>query len=68
MSVKQQAQANSAPAELLQSWVNRDYRTPLLTPRQTTHTQGKGETLTFENVRIDFPLRPCKSLTLPFLM
>jgi hypothetical protein len=23
-------------------------------------TQEKGQTLTFENVRIDFPLRPCK--------
>lgn len=60
MSSKRKEESDKVAASaLLHTWVATNE--PLLTPPRTVHDPETGQTLTFENVRIDFPLRPCKS-------
>lgn len=59
MSSKRASRSQTQTSELLQSWMS-SIDEPLLTPPRTTHNKETGQTLTFEKVRIDFPLKPCK--------
>ncbi|KAG2233499.1 hypothetical protein INT48_003370 [Thamnidium elegans] len=57
MSSKRANKSRTETAELLQSWISSTDE-PLLTSPRTTHNEETGQTLTFEKVRIDFPLKP----------
>lgn len=66
MVFNNQAKESEATVKLFQTWIdtvsNQDEtKVNSAGTSANTHKNEKTQTLTFENVRIDFPLRPCKN-------